>query len=326
MKIRVNNKDFFFLQSANVSLKLNAVASSFSISVLSDVIKKPLQYDRVELFNDNDELLITGTLVNYSGNSTPKPNAESWDGYSLTGILESVSVPFPLQSDNLSLKEITNKLLAPYNLSFKIDSSVQQEMNEKYTKTTANPQDFVKGYLNNLASQKGILLTHNNKGELLFARQKIGKAVASFDSSLSMSLSVDGSQMHSDITVMQQANSSDPDGLQDTIKNPYLAATFKPVTRIINNGGDNLNDIKKAARMALATELSNIKLSIITTQFIKPGEVVEVLNSEIKINQLTEFIVESTNISFTTSKTVYTLNCVLKDVYDLENYNVKAIW
>ena len=61
-------------------------------------------------------------------------------GYSLTGVLEDCEIPpkiYPLQSDNLSLKQIAQKIIAPFGLKMIVDSSVESLMNSSFKKSTA---------------------------------------------------------------------------------------------------------------------------------------------------------------------------------------------
>ena len=329
MKIRINNKDFSYLVSATVSQSFNAVASTFNITVLNKVISELLNYDKIEIFDDNNEILLTGTLLNPTIQSSAKPNSESFNGYSLTGILEDCSIPsFPLQSDNLTLNEIASKILGAMNVEFEIDSSVSAEMDKKYTKTTAQPTDTIISYLKSLAAQRSIIISHTTTGKLLFTRLDPSKLtpVAKFENVgiTSISMAVNAQAMHSDITVMRQASTSNPDSGQSSISNPYVTSIYRPITRVLSSG--DLFDTEKAARMELAKELANIKISVISTKYVAPGQLVQIKDDNLRITELTDFFVESVTSEFSTSKTVYTLTCVVKDVYDLDNYDIKKIW
>ena len=61
-----------------------------------------------------------------------------------------------------------------------------------------------------------------------------------------------------------------------------------------NNGKDeNVFNVEKSARKALSDELSSaIKLTINTTEFIPPGELVQVQSEKLRINKPIDFFVE----------------------------------
>jgi prophage tail gpP-like protein len=330
MKFIINNKEFFHFSSYSISLKYNSIADTFSFSALSNILDKVLNYDKVEIFDDNNELLITGTILNDNFKISPNPEVENFAGYSKTGILEDCNISpnnYPLQKNNLNFNELVTDLLNPFNLNFIVDSSVTEQMNKVFKQTTAKITESIAAYINRLANQRNIALSHTAKGELLFIRPNISKlpTVASFNSNtengvFNKSITFNGQSLHSEITLMPQASEGNEDGGQFTIKNPFCKE-FRPMVKIQTS--DTGFTSKEAARKALSAEIASIKVPIKTTQFIKPDSIVEIFIEE-KMNEPALFFVEQTDISRNAnSGEIYNLTCVLKDVYDLDNYNIK---
>lgn len=319
MKIKFSGKEYKFFSEYTINLIYNAIASTFSFQSLNSILGQPLVYSFVEIFGENDELLLTGYILSSGFVISSKPEYETYPGYSITGVLEDCSVPFPSQSDNLTLKQIVEKLLKPFNLKYVVDPAVLSDMNKTYKKSTASDDVSIKDYISELASQRGIILTHTNKGELYFTKinpDKL-KPVASFKEgqpgATNISLTANGQQMHSDITVVRQASESNPDAGEYTIKNPYVTNRYRPVTKILSSG--EIFDLKKAARNELAKELMGIEVVIETTQFIKPGSLVEVQSDRLKLRVPTKFFVTQTDVKGSVTGITYTLKCVLPDVY-----------
>jgi len=328
-KLKIDNQQFNFFQGSIINLDYNSIASSFSFSGQKDFTPPPLEYNRCEVIGENQEILITGTILNPEYVASPKAELIGVSGYSLPGILEDCNIPvslYPLQSDNLSLKQIVDRLLDPFGINYIVTPNVLTDFNKKYIKTSASPEQKIKDYINSLASQRGIILTHDNLGNLVFTRIEPDLLIVDteFDEGdpgiFEMSLQLDGQALHSEITVIKQASNDSPNSGQSTIINPYVPI-FRPITKILNDG--DLFDVEKAARNALGDELRSIILNISTTKFVKPGSKIKLRAPSLKINVYTEFFVESTVISVTTKSIKYDLTCVLVDVFTQEKvYNI----
>ena len=322
MILKIDNKQFKFFSDFNIALIYNSIGSTFSFTALNDILPEPLEYNKCEIVNDEGELLITGTILNPTNSIAKKEQLTNLTGYSLPGVLEDCNIPhglYPLQSDNLTLKQIVDKILPAFGLKYIATSNIQSEFNKKYKKTNATPNQSIKDYINDLASQRGIILTHDNKGQIIFTKVDANslKPVATFEEGnpgiMEMDLQINGQSMHSEITVMKQASSKNPDAGQFTIDNPYVTDVFRPKVKILNSG--DIFDVEKAARIELGAELEAIKLTIKTTKFVAPGNLIQAKSKRLKINKLTNFFVQQNTILGDVRGEKYELNCVLKDVY-----------
>lgn len=331
LKIKGQKIDFF--NEFEMSMKYDAIASTFSCLFYFDPANGKISelahvghYHKMTV-EHNDETLITGYILSQSFNDGPVKTLASLGGYSLSGVLEDCEIPtslYPLQSDGLSLREIAQKLIAPFGLSMVIDSSVSSKMDEVYDTSTANVSQTVKGYLCELASQKNIIVGHTSGGALLFTKASTGKKpILHLERGIpgtKMSLSFNGQGMHSSITVVKEPGEDGGNAGESTVNNPFVPFVFRPRVKTQNSGDDI--DTEQSAKNALAEELKNIKLTITTDRWeidskvIKPNNIITVTNPEIFLYDKTKWFIESVNLKGDNISTTATLTCVLPSVYD----------
>jgi prophage tail gpP-like protein len=331
---RIRNRKVEFFNSFNISLRYDSIASTFSFNFLFNPENKEhkemacLSHYHLATLEHNGELLLTGYILSQVFNNSSKKEMCGFAGYSLPGVLEDCEIPpslYPLQSDNLSLSEIASKLIQPFKLKMVVDPAVSSKMNAVFEKTTAKETQTIKSYLTELAAQKNILVSHNEKGELLFTQAKTKQnPILNFEDGgvpfTKMTLSFNGQAMHSDITVIKQADSDGGNAGEATIKNPYVPFVFRPKVVTQNSGDDN--DTEQAAKNILAAELKNLTLTIVTDRWeldgkmLKPNNIISVLNPEVYIYKKTNWFIEQIDYTGDQEKTVATLKCVLPEVYN----------
>jgi len=157
MIIKINGRIIEHFTELNIQMNLDSIASTFGLRVRFNPenddhkeLFKPLQYHKVEIFSDSKKLRFTGVLLNHSFDSDSSFNLLNISGYSLSGILEDVTIPpslYPLESNNRSLKDISSMLCKAYGVGIVFDSSVSNEVNRVFKKTTADATETVKGYI-----------------------------------------------------------------------------------------------------------------------------------------------------------------------------------
>lgn len=334
MIIRVKNRKYDFFNGVIVNLKYDSIASTFSFNAYFN----PDNNDQRELLHvahyhiakieHEGEILITGPILSNAFRTSKKKELTGIAGYSLPGVLEDCNVPislYPLQSDGLSLREITQKLIAPFNLKMVIDSSVNSLMNKVYNNSTADEKQTIKQYLAELASQRNIILSHTADGELLFTKAQTNKKpIIEIEQDgqpfEKMELAFNGRGMHSTITVQKQADSDGGSAGQSDITNPFVPFTFRP--KVISQSSGDDNDTGQAARNALSVELKNLKLTVlldkwtIDNKIIRPNNIISVINPEIYLYTKTNWFIESVTLTGDNKRQTATLQCVLPSVYD----------
>lgn len=329
MRVKINGQYYLFFNELNIDLKLDSIASTFSFNARFNPnnenhkkLFKPLLYSKVEIYNDNDDLIFTGTIINHSFTSDSKNNLVAVSGYSLPGVLEDCTTPvknYPLESTNRSLKDISERLCGLFGIKVVIDSSVGNDANRVYKKSVASPTDTIKSYLNKLTSQRNVILSHDKHGRVvLFKPNGEGKPKYSFnkENALNMSFGVNGQGLHSLISVVRQPSAENAGvSTQDSISNP-LISVFRPTTKVLNSGEDT--DTKNAADNEMASELKAISLSVSLVGLfddIEPGDIIEIQNNEIFIYNKTNFIVSGVKFSINQSAQLTDLSLVLPETY-----------
>lgn len=304
MKVKINDRLYYSFDAITINYKLDSVASAFSIkarfnpdSEFHKEIFKPLQYQEVELFDNNDNLKLTGIILNTALASASVRELQTISGYSKSGIIEDVNIPFsayPLEKNNVSLNDVVRNVLSPFNINYSISADVLNDMNLNYARTTASPTESIKGFLSKLAAQRNIILSHDASGDLLFTRPNVNatpKYLLTDQNTLSMSLAVNGQAMHSQIDVIRQPSKNNSGvSTVDTASNNLVNAN-RPIVKILTSGTDT--DTKKAADNLLAAELRGITLSVALNNVISVdcGDIVEVINKEVYIYDRTRFMV-----------------------------------
>lgn len=336
MNLKINEQNFEFFESFNVSLRYDSVASSFSLKLYFD----PENPKHVELLRPatricrlehNGDLLITGYTTGFKFLDTAEPTLVTVSGYSLPGVLEDCQLPldyYPLESIGVSLLDIAQRMVQPFGLGLQVDGWVRTEMEKPFEKTTADPFQTIKQYLSELASQRGVVLSHSADGSLLFTRALVNDQLpeivfGSGTPGVEYDLQVNLQGMHSQISVQQEANDDGGNVSIFTVPNPYQNL-YK--TAVLNQTSGDDNDTITAAKMARAKELQNIKLQIKIDRWdkdnriIRPNSVVAVANNpRIFITKETKFFIEAIDYIGDAEKMTATLHCVLPEAYNLDD-------
>ncbi len=354
---RIRNRKVSKFNSFHISLKYNSFSSPFSFDYYFDPDVFELKemacvghYHICRLYH-NGELMLTGMMLSQAFNHSPIKQLVAIGGYSISGILEDCSIPTnaaidaalaignlkikpgeikpycPLQSDGLSLRQISEKLLAPFKLTMIVDPDVSAAMDEVFGESTAEPKDSIKSYLTELATQKNIIITHNAKGNVVFTKIKTDlKPIFYFNvpkgglPGVDIGLHFNGQQVHSQITVVKQADVDDENAGESTVTNPYVPFIFRPKT-IIQTSGNDL-DTELAAKNALADELRNLSVTvkldrwIINNKIIRPGSIISIKDPENYIFNKTDFFIESIDFTGNQREETCTMHCVLPECYN----------
>ena len=356
-RIVIDKKNIQFFTAGTINLKLDSIASTFEFAARFSAqnkehqeLFKPLQYKDVEIYNSKDKLIFTGTILNHRFKSNSGRELVIISGYSKSGILEDVTIPlsaYPLESNNRSLKDIATRLCGLFDIKLLISDqgktitdtiikdkptkvreksdfeTIKSKSNVVFGRTSAGPTETVKDYLSKLAGQKNIILSHNEKGEvLLFQPDLLQKPKYFFTkgNSIAMSMDVNGQAMHSEINVVRQP-SDENEGVStvDSTKNT-LIGKYRPTTKILSSGVDT--ETKEAAENELASELKNISATVELQGLfdeIYPGEIVNVHNHYIYNYAYNRWMVDSITLKFDEKSDTTTLNLVPPESFSGNN-------
>jgi prophage tail gpP-like protein len=353
-RITVDGKNVTHFTSGSITLKLDSIASTFEFSSRFSAqdkeyqeMFKPLQYKDVQIFNSKDKLIFTGTILNHRFKSNKGRELVIISGYSKCGILEDISIPvsaYPLESTNRSLKDIADRLCGLFGINVVIseqgktitdtviNGKTKQKVNSRtvfedlkakvksvFGRTSASPSESIKDYLAKLASQKNIVLSHNEKGEVLFFQPDLlqkPRYLFTKGNSLEMSADFNGQSMHSDVNIVRQPSDENAGvSTSDTAKNS-LIGKYRPATKVLTSGEDT--DTKDAAKNEVASELKGIQISVKLQGLfdeIYPGEICNVHNHYIYSYAYNRFMVDSITMNFDESEDTTTLGLVVPESF-----------
>lgn len=331
---RVRVRDVEFFNNFSMNLRYDSLSSTFNFGFYFDETNPDhrelacVSHYHEAIIEHNGELMTTGYILAQTFDDQPAKTLSQFAGYSLTGVLEDCQIPtslYPLESNGLSLRQIATKLIKPFKLKMVVDSSVDAKMDKVFDKITANATQSIKDYLNELSSARDIVMSHNEKGDLVFTSAKVNQAPILIIGDeplpgISMSLAFSGQQMHSQITVLKEASKDGGNAGEATILNPYVPIVYRPKVISQNSGDDN--DTKTAARMALSEELRNIVLTIsidrweIDGKIVKPNNIIRVKNPRLFLFKQTDWFIESIAYTGDNTSNKAVLTCVLPEVHN----------
>jgi len=355
MNLKINHRlgiiDVEFFNDFTLNLKYDSVASTFKIDFYFDPTNQThaemacVSHFHEAIVQHNGETLITGYILSQKFISNSQKQLVTLSGYSKSGVLEDCDIPTNvngvsqadyLQYDGLTLKEITQKLIAPFKLGLVIDSVARADSNQKFTldekldepieKATGLESKNIKSFLTELAIQRNIILSHDEKGNLVFTEAKTNKAplfhVEKGVIATEIILTYNGQPIHSQITVVKQIDAAggNTDSNEFTIFNPLCPIVFRP--RVVIQSSGDTNTIEEYASNVLAAELKNIPLIVkvdrweINGKIIRPNNIITVYSPENFIYTKTKFFIESVEFKGDSKAQVAILTCVLPEVYN----------
>jgi prophage tail gpP-like protein len=172
----------------------------------------------------SDEIVFKGTLL------TPDPEliAESSEitlqGYPLCGILNDCMLPptkYPLGSDGINIKGIADAACESYNIPVVFDGDIGDD----FIEVSIEPTDKILDFLLRLSSQRNLLFTNNEMGQLVFFNAKNEKAFVSFTEGklplISIKPKFSAQEFYSHITGFNKTDAEYP-SLSYTFENKYL--------------------------------------------------------------------------------------------------------
>lgn len=339
---RFKNRRVDWFTNVRVSLKYDCIASDFSLDYYFD----PDNFEHKEFscvghfhlctIEYEGKLLLSGIILSIQFTDEPEKKLVRISGYSLPGVLQDCSIPksaYPLQSDGLSLTAIVDKFLKPFNIKYRIDPSVSNDMGLIFTETEAGNTQSVQSYLTELATSRNIVISNDENGRVVFTRPNANKVpIFHFERNMpgvSMSLAFNGQAMHSDIIAVMQSDPDDNNAIESpAVENPYVPIVFRPQTIVVNSG-DGLT-VEKAANNVIASELRNVQLVIsmdrwlLNDNVVKPGEFITVTNPQVYLYEKSKWFIEAVDFVGDSTKETAVLKCVRPEVYTGEK--PKYLW
>lgn len=336
--------------SGSLSLNFAAVASSFELTSTfnsKDAVQRdlfrPMAFHEVKLYDEYNSLLITGVVTNVSFKVTPNGNTATIYGYSKTGVLTDCHTDAvdPSEYNNLSLKDLADKLCEPFGITVITEGDAASKAAEQApvatdgwsNSGTSESKETVDRLLKRMASERGLIISHNEYGQLVITKNKVtGATIATYREdtpTLSFDMEVGGRDMHSKITVKGEADIlyGDENTTDEPVENA-LVPVYREITKSQRTGAKK--DALEFAKSSRSEELRSIRLKIATDRWywwdgkaiyetITPNKLIDVISANIYLSKRTKWFVEKVNLRFTAEKNVASLTCVLPAVYDFSD-------
>lgn len=326
----------------SVNLEYDKFGSTFSFTFLFE----PFNPEHKELaceghyhtckVTHEGEILVKGFALTQTFSHGPAGKLCTITGYSMPGLYEDCNIPpdlYPLQSDGVSLLTIANKLTKhwkdKYGIEIEVDPEVADLVNKPFKKSTASDTDTIAEYLRKMATQKKVIISHNDKGYLLFTKAKTKmQPILEFDQTKPMipgtefEQSFNGQGIHSHIYVQRQASIGGGNAGYFMIRNPYCPVLYRPKV-VSQSSGDDV-DTEEVANRELAAELENITLTINTDRWsvngkiIRPNNTISIIDPYLYLYTKSTWFIRSVNLVGNEKETTATLNCVVPEVVNGE--------
>lgn len=294
-----------------------------SIQIYREVFR-PFSYKPISIYYGK-KLIFTGVLLAPESGALPDRRELSISGYSKPGILNDCMMPitsFPLEFNNQTLEQITSVLCKPYGIKYRFLVS----SGNSFEKVSIEIDKSVFSFLSELAKQRGLLITNDSAGKLVFWKSELGNPLASFKEGelpfISCMPSFDYQNMYSHITGISKTTES-KDSAKYTYQNKYL--TKLGIMRNYNCVIDDVknSDIKQAVLSKAGRMFGESASYELTIQGHKNREgnifqkntSITVYSPGAMIYRETEFLIKSMTLSRTVEGDTTEFSLVLPGAY-----------
>jgi len=229
ISIMIDGKLFSYFTDYSLTLNIDTF-DTFTFSAPFDETQaiyreafRPFAYKPVSIYYGNN-LIFTGVLISPGSSTSPDKKTISLSGYSKPAVLNDCHMPvssFPLEFNKQTLAQIAPKLCAPYG----IQSIFVDPVGNLFDKVAIDIDKNILSFLIDLAQQRGLLISNNERGELIFWKSGAGVPVASFKEGeylfISCAPTFDPQSFYSHITAISQTTETTKSA-QSTYINNYL--------------------------------------------------------------------------------------------------------
>lgn len=305
----IDGENFKYWADLEIVRRLDSFAT-FSLSVpfdpdvplLRDTFQ-PFSYKSAEARIDGEQL-ITGVLF-VRPVLNPSSNVVSCSGYSKPGVLNDCQFPqstYPLEFDGLSLQTIADKAAHPFSIPVVFDTPP----GPVFEQVAAQPSSKILAFLIGLAKQRGLLVSDNPGGELVFFKPiESGPAVAAVHQDQNRFLSgapgFNGQQYFSSVTGLSP-NEIARFSEEFTVENTKLEGVIRPYTFSIEDTTDV--DIQTTVRAKIGRMFADAINYEVTVQGWRddngdvwaPNKLVKLLAPGIMIYTESDLIIKSVTL------------------------------
>jgi hypothetical protein len=170
LELKINGSKLKFFNKFNFSTRIDTIASSISFDSFIDY--DTFAYSKVEVLR-NDILIFTGEIIDKTIPQETPPKPFTYKAESLTHILSESTLPteaYPLQLENSTLKDIVEFICGYFEVTVLFDQSAETEAGETYKLSNLGLAKTAAQIINELVTEKELILTHNAFGELVITK------------------------------------------------------------------------------------------------------------------------------------------------------------
>jgi prophage tail gpP-like protein len=203
--------------------------------------------------------LFTGTMVSVQPATEPASKTVECNGYSKPGVLDDAYEPvteFPLEFRGLTLRQIAERLCSPLGVHVRVEGDDGPPFKRVALKEDQKP----KGFLTDLAQQRGLILGDDEAGSLVFLRSsRPGRPVARLAEGMAPTVSVAATfnpqDYYSEITGIARTRPG-RGGSTYTEANPRLPGVVRPLT--FTTRDVQAQDLPEAVRARVGRMFGNV--------------------------------------------------------------------
>lgn len=202
LRIVISGHTITKYNKVNINRKYDSIASKFGLECYFDPddqvhkrIFRPGTFQSCQIYYGG-VLMLTGTILRteFSSAGDPPRQLVHIAGYSITGILQECTIGIfqtgaqltndtkvPSQFDGQTLQQIAEALCHVFPLKVIVEKELLSDavFNTPYAQLNIRQDQYIADFLNELCTQKNVVLSHDASGNLVITRAKVNDLLTS---------------------------------------------------------------------------------------------------------------------------------------------------
>lgn len=307
LQLKVNGSKLLFFDSFNFSDRIDTINSSISFNSFIDF--EAFDYAPVEVYR-NGVLIFTGEITSKTIPDSIPLKPFNYKAESIPHILSECTLPtesYPLQLENLTLKDIVEYICSFFEVDVVFDISAQTEANGKYELSDLRLGDNASPIINDLVTQSGLVLTHDSYGRLVVTKS-ITQSEIVLPRYTAANKAFDLKKFYHNYIALGQAPIGEDNDIQ-AIASFSNIDTRRNTTKIQDSGG--IDTIERKAEGMRVDSLKSIKEGLTFNNFFcNIGDYLYINSQKLIINQL--------NYSYNAGGEIANITLIDSQVYERE--------
>lgn len=299
--ISVNGQAVTFFTDYAIKKTLDSIDTASFSAPFKSLGFKPLTFPDCDIFLGK-EPIFSGTIVDVSVNFNNQGVTSDYTCYSKSGVLNECMAPinaFPLEFRNLDLKQISERLTAPYGIGVDFLS----DPGGPFVQVALEPTENILKFLMDLAKQRNLLVRSDPQGRLVFESHVASGAPVAIlkegeSAILNIEVDFDPQNYFSHITGITSGNVYKP-STNFTAKNSRLNNVLRNFNFNIEDGGAKTATESKLRRMILNCVKYSFNVPSLrdpSGALWRPNTTVKLLYPSVFIEKEFEFLIETVSL------------------------------